>query len=104
MSFEACGFMTVLLAQGKVHCKNPFFFEMGSLHFETFLPLAGRSKNGSLFKILGKLKWARGPSEDQGRPISGRQVFSVCGAVCVCGGCHGVSNDVLNDVFFALCL
>ena len=41
--------------------------------------------------------------EDQGAQFgAGRCV--VCGAVCVCGECHGVSNDVLNDVFCAVSL
>ena len=32
------------------------------------------------------------------------RIVCVCGAVSVCGECHGVSNDVSYDVFFALCL
>ena len=32
------------------------------------------------------------------------RVVCLCGTVGVCGECHGVSNDVSCEVFFALCL
>ena len=41
-----------------------------------------------------------GPFEDQGGAHFGKAgVVCVCGAVCVCVACHGVSNALLNDLF-----
>ena len=56
---------------------------------------------GSHFGIFGKLK--RAPLAVLGSMefhFETRGVVYVCGAVCVCGKCRGVADDVLNDVFF----
>ena len=90
-------FTNLLLAQGKLHIEKMRFFQNGSnslLNCDSTICRTLKKKVSPGAHLLGKLKWAPGPIRG-----SGRAHFGQAGVVCVCGGCHGVSKDVLNDVF-----
>ena len=65
---EAYVFTILLLAYGKVHITKMHFSNWASTSGTFFLK---KLSQGLQFGCVGKLKWARGPFEDQGDPIFG---------------------------------
>ena len=80
-------------ARPKMH----LVFQNAPIHFCTFLKNAcGKLRKWAPEPVLGFLGseiFHLETFEDTGAPCgAGRCVACVCGAVCVCGECHGVSN------------
>ena len=95
MLFSRCVFTNLLLAQGKVHIAKLHFQKIASLILRMF---------PTTFGTLNK-KGPRGPFEGQEGPFQkGRCVVCVCVVPSVSVESGMESNDVLNDLFFALCL
>ena len=88
------------LSQEKSRLQKSIFFIMDPLHFKIMFSITcGTLKKiilspGVHFRIFGKLKWVL-----ESVWGSGEVHFGKAGGVCVCGECHGVSNDMLNDMF-----
>ena len=91
MLFKACVFTNLLLAREKCTLQKCMYFSKWA---PSFL--------GCVFFFWGKLEKKRAPGA-QFRFFGGHfgkvRVVCVCGVVCVCAACRGVSDDVLNDLF-----
>ena len=102
----------VFYVRKTTHRKNVYFFRnFESPHFCTvFSTICGTVVENIMARFQGFWDpWPTARNFLYGGCVTEQQGFTTCRlclwcCVSVCGECHGVSNDVSYEVFFALCL